>query len=340
MKSTEIGSEFQYIKSDNANGIILPKVKDYTFTFSGRTAIETVLNNEPSIKKALLPSYCCDSMIEPFRQKRIEISFYSVNYQEKLVINFEDIEVDAILWCNYFGFKYKMPDFSEFINKGGIIIEDITHSFYSLEQFNEQSHYLIASLRKWEPLISGGYCGCRNGILNTKPIIYPSNKFVFNKKLAMKEKSDYLNGFEVEKEDYLKKFNNSNKWLSLNYSNLKIDNYSLRYLKCVNVEKQIMIRRNNAKVLYYGLKNNENICFLFEEEAMDCPLFVPIIIKNGRRNELRKKLIENEIYCPIHWPKPNNNCESNLYYLELSLVCDQRYDEKDMQRIVSIINDF
>ena len=69
---------------------------------------------------------------------------------------------------------------------------------------------------------------------------------------------------------------------------------------------------------------------------MDCPIFVPILTTN--REAIRKKLIENEIYCPIHWPKPNDKCESNLYELELSLICDQRYNEADMQRIVDVIN--
>lgn len=333
----EIGSEFHYIESDIGNGIILPEVNDYTFTFSGRTAIETVLNNEPAIKSVLLPSYCCDSMIDPFRQKGINVSFYSVNYQNELVIDFETKEADAILWCNYFGFNYEMPNFFSFINNGGIIIEDITHSFYSSKQFNEQSHYLIASLRKWDALVSGGYCGCRFKSLNVKPAKYPPYEFIFNKVLGMKEKEKYLNGIEIQKEIFLQKFIDSNRWLTLNYSDLSIDKYSLKYLKKVNISKIKKVRRNNAKVLYQGLKDYKNICFLFSEESMDCPLFVPIIIKNGKREELRQMLVKNEIYCPIHWPKPNMICESNLYDLELSLICDQRYDEKDMQRIVSVI---
>ena len=78
---------------------------------------------------------------------------------------------------------------------------------------------------------------------------------------------------------------------------------------------------------------------LFDMNDIDCPLFVPIIIKNGKRDYYRKKLIENKIYCPIHWPQPNEKCESNLYELELSLICDQRYTENDMKKIISILCD-
>src|SRR5699024_4919437 len=131
---------------------------DHKFVFSGRTAIELVLLNEPGIKRALLPSYCCSSMIEPFEKRNIEISFYNVYYKDGLVIDLEiDKNIDCILWCNYFGFDVVMPNLVDFTNNGGIIIEDITHSFLSDNNTNMQSHYLVASLRKWTSVISGGY---------------------------------------------------------------------------------------------------------------------------------------------------------------------------------------
>ena len=71
---------------------------------------------------------------------------------------------------------------------------------------------------------------------------------------------------------------------------------------------------------------------------MDCPLFVPIVIAKEKRNAIRKKLIDNQIYCPVHWPHPNAECQSNLYEMELSLVCDQRYNGDDMKRIVEVLN--
>ena len=71
---------------------------------------------------------------------------------------------------------------------------------------------------------------------------------------------------------------------------------------------------------------------------MDCPLFVPIVVSKNR-NKVRQKLIEHKIYCPVHWPHPNVACESNLYDLELSLVCDQRYTERDMERIIAVLSD-
>ena len=126
--------------------------------------------------------------------------------------------------------------------------------------------------------------------------------------------------------------------MSNNYSNLSIDKFSKQFLLNADYQTHRKKRIKNAQTLYQGLKNNSNIEFLYPIEWMDCPLFVPIIIQEGKRDMLRKKLVQNNIYCPIHWPKPNADCKSNLYDIELSLICDQRYTENDMQRIVEVLN--
>lgn len=339
----EIGSEFQYMDNRKGFGVRIPnEIKDYTYTFSGRTAIETVLKNESNIRKIMLPSYCCDSMIEPIRSQGIEVCFYPVRYNNGLQIDLKiERNVDAILWCDYFGFKLEMPDFTEFIKNGGIIIEDITHSFFSENQYNKQSQYLVGSLRKWEPILCGGFCAAVNKELLYKPTELPTQEFLYKKKRAMLLKKDYLEGnTDIEKNEFLNYFSESNAWLAKHYSELAMDEESIAFLNCADSEKHILQRKENAKTLYDGLKNCKIIKFLFQEEDMKCPLFVPILVNDRNRDNLRRKLIENDIYCPIHWPKPNEKCESNLYDLELSLICDQRYTKKDMQRIIEIIKKY
>ena len=338
----EIGSEFsaEFLESTEVKKrLFISKIDKGEFVFSGRTAIETVLMNESSIHKALLPSYCCDSMIEPFRKSGIEVEFYTVNYTESITIDLNvESDVDCVLWCNYFGFNISMPDLSAFIDRGGIVIEDITHSLYSKKQFHEQSQYLVASLRKWEPLLCGGYCSARGKRLINIPHDRPTEWFLRKKKEAMLLKNKYITGENnISKPEFLQMYKAANEWLSDNYSNLAIDEYSKTYLRCVDYANHRKRRIDNAIVLYNGLKKHSDIEFLFDIYDMDCPLFVPIIIKNGKRDELRKKLIANEIYCPVHWPHPNAECDSNLYDIELSLICDHRYNETDMQRIINVL---
>lgn len=338
----EIGSEFHWPEKECSGGIVFPSmIEDYVLTFSGRTAIETVLKNEPNISKVAMPSFCCDSMIEPFRQLDIKITFYDVYYDNGLKIDFIiDDDVDCVLWNNYFGFEIQMPDFSSLINKGVVIIEDITHSFYSKIQYDKQSKYLVASIRKWEPIICGGYCASTKNKLQNKPIEIPSTKFCLEKKKAMLDKKMYLDGnTSISKDDYLNAFKKSNNWLRDNYSGLKIDNESMEILTSADFENNKYIRRRNAEILYSQISNN-CIKFLFDKEKMDCPLFIPVILEPSVRYEIMNELIANKIFCPIHWPHPKADCASNLYDTELSLICDQRYSEKDMLRIASVINNY
>lgn len=102
----------------------------------------------------------------------------------------------------------------------------------------------------------------------------------------------------------------------------------------VNIQRQREIRRRNAHVLYQALEGQ--VRFLFTEDRMDCPLFVPVFLPQGR-DELRQRLIRERIYCPVHWPRPKAACSSNLYDAELSLVCDQRYTERDMERMAAVL---
>lgn len=318
--TNEIGSEFHAVPFEYGHGLTFPRPG--SLTFSGRTAIEAVLSKLSGVHSALLPSYCCDSMIMPFQNAGLDVSFFNVKWDEELKIELRDT-ADILLWCNYFGFRNEMPDFE------GIIIEDITHSLLSEKQCHSRSDYLVASIRKWEPVYCGGYCSVE---VNAT---VPSIKFESLKSAAMHLKTEYLFDLDKEKKSkFVSLFSESNRWLTEHYSGLSIDPWSREFLSHVDMEKQREKRRENARVIYEGLKGKTQ--FMFPIQDMDCPLFVPILINN--REKIRKHLIKNEIYCPVHWPNPRDY-KSNIYDMELSLICDQRYGPEDMERIVSVLSE-
>lgn len=341
----EIGSEFAYADNQiylNEDGLDwLPYGEDNIFTFSGRTAIETVLRDCGDFNKVLLPSYCCDSMIEPFRNKGANLNFYDVNYDRSFNIDIkipDDCEI--LLLCNYFGFEYNFneEEIIKFKEKGGIIIEDVTHSLLSVKQYHEFSDYLVASLRKWGPLLDGGFCSKKKGQFLEKPDNLVSSLYIEQKTRAMKLKSLYLqNGREELKQEYLEIFSWCNHYLAKNYSNTLISDDSKKMLKKWNIEEIRKKRISNAAVLYFGLRDVSYIEPVFDESDMDCPIFVPVLVKAGKRDLVRQKLIDNSIYCPVHWPVPNDKCASDLYDMELSLICDQRYDDSDMHQIIKVL---
>lgn len=316
----EIGSEFHKVIPDSGYGLSCPRPG--SFVFSGRTAVEAVLKKLPDAHSVLIPSYCCESMIIPFKKAGFDIRFYHVDWNNQLTIKIDE-RADILYWCNYFGFNYPMPSYD------GVIIEDITHSFFSQHPNHSRSDFLVASIRKWEPIICGGYCSVK---MKGKE---PPVDFVKKKIEAMELKAQYLKNLDDKKKTiFLQMFSESNHWLADNYSGLAIDQLSQEYIDSVDMKKQRRIRRENAKVLYEGLKNK--VQFMFPIEDMDCPLFVPVILPE--RDLIRIHLIKNDIYCPVHWPKLNE-CESNIYNKELSLICDQRYGIEDMERIVSVLQE-
>ena len=301
----EIGSEYSWEETEKGTGIDdLFESSDRSYVFSGRTAIETALRNLGGAKKALLPSYCCESMIDPFLQAGIEIVFYPVYFDEGLQIELEiPDDADVLLWCDYFGFHVDFPDVARFISRGGVVIEDITQNLLSEKAFGFKSRYLVASLRKWFPVICGGICIDLQGMLSDKPDMYPADEFILRKKNAMLLKKKYLDEMSKnheKKDKFLSEFSWSNKWLEKNYSKTTIDRESLYYVRHVDIEKQRKIRKRNANVLYSFIEDSELIRPLFQKSQMDCPLFVPVWVCNGKRQELKTRLTENGIFCPCH----------------------------------------
>ena len=123
------------------------------------------------------------------------------------------------------------------------------------------------------------------------------------------------------------------------YQNIGIDDWSRSMLKNQNIDAIRQRRGKNAGILLEGLNNVPDIKSLFPSlGANDCPLFVPVV--SEKRDSLQKWLAGEKIYCPAHWPKPCAEANSKLYDVELSLICDQRYDEGDMLRTLDALRRF
>lgn len=342
----EIGSEFELDSTFAASGsgMFSGIGKDYALTFSGRTAIETVLRDFGRAGRAMLPSYCCDSMIEPFRKAGFSVGFYTVSFDGTLTMDFDAAaDCDVLLFCHYFGFSHAVPSAAlcdAIHGRGGIIIEDMTHSLLSAQPVCTQSDYYAASLRKWFPVYSGGICVKKEGSLRCRPQQQPDAGILREKHTAMTMKRDYLRGDRsVCKQDFLKQYGDFNTWLGQHYSGLAMDAESEQLLARLDIDAIRKRRTENAHALYAGLRGLKGIAPLFAEADMQCPLFVPVLIDREKRAAVRQRLTDAAVYCPIHWPRTENGGSSVLYDTELSLICDQRYTPADMQRIIQILSE-
>lgn len=343
----EIGSHFELSKeymNFNDSDDWIPKGQDYTYTFSGRAAIELAIKDiikRQDIKNVYMPAYSCYSMVEPFIKYGIQVFYYDVNHSKeglKYEINY-NTQSDVFFAMTYFGLEdaTKMDNIiKKFVKKGTVVIEDITHRLLSRESHSGMAHYSVASLRKWLPMPAGGYITKYNGQLACKPN-KKSDQFVIPILNAMNDKYKYLRGSDIKKKHFLKTFASFGKKIKTISKDYMIDKYSFNIVKNIDIDKIRMRRRENAQVLYKGLKSLNIIKTLIPNPNLNysCPLFVPIIVSQKQRNDLRTYLIENNIFCPIHWPRVSNY--TNVPGIELSLICDQRYSADDMRYILNKI---
>lgn len=349
MTYSEIGSYFWLeenittLKKDKIEW--LPSVEDSAFTFSGRNAIDLAIRdilNKRDAQRVYVPSYGCVSMLQSFIDRGLKIEFYDVGYQEG-VFTYKLPVVDehsVILLMSYFGLSTweAHNQIVKLKKSGAVVIEDISHSLLSKDPMSENSDYLVASLRKWFGIPTGGWVGKRNGTLSVKPNL-DGNHVVREKIAAMREKYDYLTGKIESKEDFL--FGNATFENDLIHVDrmLKIDDMSQSILVGIDIASVIEQRRKNAMVLMRGLRDLEGKILSLPVTDLDknTPLFLPIFMATEDRDALRMYLMDNGIYCPIHWLE-TMGAEAGVRTNELSLICDQRYSEGDMQVIVDMIH--
>lgn len=345
----EIGSHFEFDhnirKTKRRNGSWLPSFYDSFYTFSGRSAIELAIKDirlEREIKSVYMPSYCCKSMVDPFLENDIEVIFYDVYFEEKEGIKYNiDLNTDCDIFfaISYFGIEEFQHDsiLKLLKSKGTIIIEDTTHRLLGEESHSSYADYTIASLRKWFPIATGGLISKQKSKLNIIPN-KDSDSLIKGKIQAMKQKTDYIDGKDVDKVTFLNNMRKFEKEFRKRDYRYKIDSVSLSILENIDIELVRHKRRNNARTLYDGINELKHIKLLIPNPDFDniSPLFSPIMMERNKRDELRSFLIKHNIYCPVHWPNTEVN-SSSISNSELSLICDQRYSFDDMKHIVELI---
>lgn len=346
----EIGSEFSLRGCPSqAAAVDLPSQltlgTDWQLTWLGRTAIDLVLCDILAVRPVshvYMPSYCCDSMIAPFLERGIRVSFYPVIFRKGLRVEADrNVDCDIFFSMNYFG--PALPEQEQLLQhfraKGAVIVEDLTHSLFSGSACHRCVDYAVASLRKWVESPAGGIAVKFNGSFLVKAEDAPPENALAIRMDAMREKHDYLMGKPVDKASFLEKYALFNTSLEQNYQGKDMDRFTKGFLGNYDFSHMIEKRRENAARLWQQLQHLPGITLLVPPHRDACPLFVPILVADGKRDALHQALVQQQIYCPRHWPVPEH-AESNIYEQELSLICDQRYSCADMDRILFCIQNF
>lgn len=342
----EIGSEFW---KNNKNLIDDADV----FYLSGRTALDAIIRDAIEVygvKRALLPSYCCHTMIEPFLRNAVSVRFYDVyaNDDGKLCANIpKPQEAEMLYIIKYFGFSsITYIGEGSSLNGWDVSLEDMTHSCF-IKDYQSDADYYFVSYRKWFAVDGIAVARKRNGVF-LRSVSKINTKYCRLRNEAFELKNRYMTGENIEKKDYLDLFSTAENMLENDYVEYKSrrDSVGRLFLFLNQIEDVRNTRQENVKILCEGLKDLSYVSVLnFSEKKNECPLFLPILVEGNMRDKLRKYLIGNKVYCPIHWPLSEYHFgitqkAKELYDKELSLVCDQRYSTDEMHEIVKLIQKF
>lgn len=331
-----LGGEFEIDLSIQRDAF--QPASDTYYYASGRTALYQILRSlGPRHTKVWMPDWLCHTMVEAAERAKAEVVFYELNSDFEATLEALDKsgfrDGEAVLMVNYFGLQDLAPTAKAI--KGqypqSIVIEDDVQAYWSFsEKKNPYSDYRFTSMRKAFAIPDGGLVKT----LRPMPEATGFNTFAQLKVKAgvMKQHRDQEG---IKDEDYLALFRQGDELISENYEGRMSDD-SKRLFAGTDFEQAKRQRRLNTKVILEGLKSL-GIKPLIEVPAGVVPLFIPIYLEN--RNEVRRKMFQHEVFCPVHWPLEGMDVKrgKEMAEHELSLIVDQRYGQKEMDEILNFL---
>ena len=313
--------------------------KNFTFTLSGRAALYLIISylKKKGVKKALIPYLICKSIRLVLKKEGIKIIYYDINKNFEPIINKEFRGSNIMILINhYFGLRCKSLKKIENIKKqSSYIIEDLSHLYLKKNIFNNKN-FKFASLRKTGIFPIGGWANIQSNenktknfkkyLIKKKIIDYKFKKFMYLKKKT------HTRNIEFERKN-LKLLDKYEQILSKDYKYHILNDFSsINYLP-YNINKTLLQREKNWKIANKNLSkfskkvfSSKNLLFKFS-----------YIIFCNKRDLLRKRLVKNDIFCPVYWklsyklPKTSFSryCSENI----LSIPIDQRYNETKVKLI-------
>lgn len=336
----EFGSDFHYIDTYSSGRAHLTDVyRGATLLADGRQCIEALIR-QYGWKRIWMPDYFCYEVIDTIKEQTdIKVKFYEDSpLHEGQVENLPFMEGDVLLRMNFFGLREQR-------NNKRItcpVIEDHTHDPFGHWALYSDADWCISSIRKILPLPEGGMMWSPKG--HNLDINLQSSEE--NEKIAatrwegMEMKAAYLKGDNVSKEEFRKRYTETEEWFDHSEPTL-IDDRSKKFVsKQLDINLWQGAKRKNWKLLKSLV--NSQICKMLEPEDDSCTLFSLVLYFDTKeiRDSVRKRLIESYVYPAILWAVPDSASVTAKDFSErmLSVHCDGRYKEEDIKQLASILN--
>lgn len=308
---------------------------------------------EESNKVVLIPAYTCQTVVTPFEEAGWQCAFYSI--KRNLRIDTHDL-LEVVDRCRpamivvhpYFGMELNLQEEAVLkqIGDNGIkIVLDITQCIFSQKRYPFVS-FTVGSYRKWFPIPDGGFMEPNTESVHIDQPKAENTEFTEREIAAMYLRGQYFgNGEKLTKAISIRLCKEADHLAENNITPHKLSYVSYNLLKRCNHDNVQRSRFENYQYLYNNIFENNIITKVCRDnsEVTTAPLYFTIYVDN--RKDLQRQLAENSIYAPIIWPIDDGKVLINdevkyIYDHILAIPCDQRYDKKDMQRIVDVLNNY
>ena len=336
----EFGSDFHYIDTYNSGRAHLTDVfRGAALLADGRQCIAALIRHY-GWSRLWMPDYFCYEVIETIKEQTgIEVKLYEDNpLKEGKVDQLPFEKDDVLLRMNYFGIRELRSNKNIPIP----VIEDHSHDPFGHWALYSDADWCISSIRKSLPLSEGGMMWSPKG--HKLPEIPQSTdeneKIAAIRWEAMEMKSDYLAGKDVSKEEFRKKYTETEEWFDAAEPTL-IDERTKQFIsKQFDLNLWLGSKRKNWALLS-SLVNKEH-CEVLTAEHESCTMFSLVLLLESkeRRDALRKDLIDKCVYPAILWKVPESASEESKRFSErmLSIHCDGRYNVEDIKQLACILN--
>lgn len=284
---------------------------------TGRNCLEYLLK-AGKFRKIYLPKFSCKVLLEPIQKLNLELEYYSVDHNLDPVLTKIPGADEVLLYINYFGIKDARVE--QLNLKIENLIVDNSQAFYSFKTSALGTFY---SARKFFGVSDGAYLST-NLILNEElKMDFSCNRF-----------GHLLKRFELGAESGYQDFQENSLKLS-NQPILQMSELTKSLLSQINYPEAKRIREENFEYLHHQLSQENQLNILNVNGPMVYPFY-------AEDEVLRKELIKNKIFVATYWPNvlqdcPADSLEYNLAKYILPIPIDQRYNQKDMERICNVL---
>ncbi len=318
---------------------------------TGRCALKLLISwgkSQKNWNRIWVPTYFCSEVIESIVSTGLRTEFYLDDPNN--IFNLDEIDFrigDVILINNLFGYR-SQPLYDSLPRNFIQIIEDHSHDPWSDWSLNSEADWCFASLRKSLPISDGAILWSPQGhLLPSQPQLTSIHYLAsLEKYIGMLLKSNYLTGLSVDKEHFREFLINGEKQIGSSEIS-GITNFSKNQMYKIPINLIREKKNRNYNVLYNQIQSIELFQVLEPTRSHNSIPFSVILYFNSSRNRdfFYNSLIKNGIYPAILWPMKkgqiNHYTSANIDFSSkmLSIHCDYRYTDADMNRVAQNIFD-